>query len=81
MSNLNKLLETYTNLSGETVTVDTLEWLEDDSYWIPDDENDDENDFNDAGEYHPCSRYYIGTDAIGDSISVWLNDDMQEVEV
>ncbi|UOG91793.1 MAG: hypothetical protein L3K52_16635 [Candidatus Thiothrix sulfatifontis] len=59
--------ESYTDLNGEIVQVDMLDWLEDGYY------TDDE------GDRMPCSRYCIGDDD-GDGISVWLNEDMVEVE-
>ena len=71
-------LLSYTNLSGETVTVDMLDWLEDGYYWEVDEDFDE--DGNESGDNHPCSRYSIG-EIDGDGVSVWLNDDMQEVEV
>lgn len=43
--------------------------VEDGTYY--DDETDEEL---------ACSRYCIGVDSDGDGISVWLNDDMQEVD-
>ncbi|WMP16957.1 hypothetical protein [Thiothrix lacustris] len=87
MSNLNKLLrdihdhtQSYTTLDGEIVVPECLDWLEDGKYW----QNDSEEDFDDDGRENAvcllCSRYYIG-EIDGDSASVWLNDDMQEVEV
>ena len=71
--------ETYTNQNGEIVAVDCLEWLEDDAYYEYGDDFDE--DGYETGEYRSCSRYYIGVDESGDSISVWLNDDMVEVDV
>ena len=71
-------LLSYTNLSGETVTVETLDWLEDGYYWEVDEDFDE--DGNESGDNHPCSRYCIG-EIDGDGVSVWLNADMQEVEV
>jgi len=72
----------YTSLTGEIITVDSLDWLEDGWYWLEDDycwESDEDDDgFFDK---YPCSRYSIGVDENGDGLSVWLNDDMQEVEV
>ena len=59
----------YTDQCGEIIDVDCLEWLEDGTYY--DDETDEEL---------PCSRYCIGVDESGDGISVWLNDDMVEVD-
>lgn len=57
----------YTDLTGCIVQVETLDWLEDGYY------------YNENDERLPCSRYCIG-DEDGDGISVWLNDDMQEVD-
>ncbi len=74
---------TYTDLSGEIITVETLEWLEDGTYWESSESRsifDDDYDY-DLGDNRACSRYSIGVDENGDGISVWLNDDMQEVEV
>ena len=68
----------YTSLSGREITVESLDWLEDGYYWEFD-EDFDEDGFE-SGDNYPCSRYAIGTDENGDGISVWLNDDMQEVE-
>jgi hypothetical protein len=65
---------TYTDEDGHLVTVPCLDWLEDSSYWAEGEEANHE-----AGEYLPCSRYYIG-EADGDSQSVWLNDDLVEVQ-
>ena len=61
--------ETYTDLCGDVITVDTLMWLEDGRYY--DEETEEEL---------PCSRYCIGGGDDGDGISVWLNDDMVEVD-
>lgn len=60
--------ERYTDLNGNEITVECLEWLEDGTYY--DEETDEEL---------PCSRYCIGEED-GDGISVWLNDDMVEVD-
>ena len=60
--------ERYTDLNGDEITVECLEWLEDGTYY------DEE-----ADEELPCSRYCIGEED-GDGISVWLNDDMVEVD-
>ena len=72
--------QSYTTLDGEIVVPEFLDWLEDGKYW----QNDSEEDFDDDGRENAvcllCSRYYIG-EIDGDSASVWLNDDMQEVEV
>lgn len=67
----------YTSLTGEIITVETLEWLEDGWYWEFNEDFDD--DGFESGDNYPCSRYAIGVDENGDGISVWLNDDMQEV--
>jgi len=69
---------TYTDLSGNCVTVESLDWLEDGTYWEYGADFDE--DGYETGEYQPCSRYCIGVDESGDGISVWLNEDMQEVE-
>ena len=61
--------ETYTNFNGEIIEVECFEWLEDGRYY--DDETEEEL---------PCSRYCIGVGDDGDGISVWLNDDMVEVD-
>ena len=54
--------------NGEIINaVGDLEWLEDGHYY-------DEDDVR-----QPCSRYYIG-EVDGDSQSVWLNDEFEEVE-
>jgi hypothetical protein len=77
MSNLS-----YTDLNGEIVQVEMLDWLEDGTYWQSTESRsvfDDDYDYE-LGENRACSRYCIGDDD-GDGISVWLNDDMQEVEV
>jgi len=66
---------TYTSLTGEIISVDSLAWLEDGMYFDEDQADDD----NTCGMLF-CSRYSIGVDENGDGISVWLNDDMQEVE-
>ena len=67
----------YTNLSGETVAVERLDWLEDGYYW--EFAEDFDEDGYEHGENLPCARYCIGHED-GDGVSVWLNDDMQEVE-
>lgn len=59
----------YTDCMGNLIPCETLEWLEDRQYWDAD-----------QGEWLPCSRYYIGCDAYGDSESVWLNADLEEVD-
>ena len=58
----------YIDFNGENIEVECLDWLEDGTYY---DETEEEE--------LPCSRYYIG-EIDGDSESVWLNDDMQEVD-
>lgn len=58
----------YTDLDGDVIQVAHLEWLEDSSYWDAD-----------AQDWLPCSRYYIG-ELYGDSQSVWLNEDLEEVD-
>jgi hypothetical protein len=71
-------MDTYTNFNGEIIEVECLEWLEDGSYWEYG--TDFDEDGYETGKYLPCSRYCIGTDESGDGLSVWLNDDMQEVD-
>ena len=71
-------MDTYTNFNGEIIEVECLEWLEDGRYWEYGEEFDE--DGYETGEYLPCSRYSIGVDENGDGISVWLNDDMVEVD-
>ena len=61
--------QTYTDLCGNVVEVECLEWLEDGSYW-------DE----DEGDYCACARYCINTDEDEDGESVWLNDNFKEVD-
>lgn len=60
-------LHEYTDIMGCVVHPERLDWLEDSHY------------YNEGDERLPCSRYCIG-DEDGDGLSVWLNDDMQEVE-
>ena len=60
--------QAYTDICGNVVEVECLEWLEDGSYW-------DE----DEGDYCACARYCINTDEDGES--VWLNDDHKEVDL
>lgn len=50
-------------------TADELEWLEDSRYY------DEEQE-----AWETCSRYCVGTDSNGDSLTVWLNDQFVEVE-
>lgn len=68
----------YTDMNGVVVQVDQLDWLEDGTY------SEYGRDFDEDGyeyvEWLPCSRYYIG-EAYGDSQSVWLNDDLVEVDI
>lgn len=62
--------ETYTDLWGNLIEVESLLWLEDGRYY------DEEQ-----GEYCDCARYCTNseeTDADGES--VWLNDDFIEVD-
>lgn len=59
----------YYTADGETIHVPYLDWLEDGRYW------DEE-----SGAWLACSRYYIGTGDDEDGSSVWLNDDMVEVQ-
>ncbi|OQX08379.1 MAG: hypothetical protein BWK73_25600 [Thiothrix lacustris] len=75
--------QSYTDLNGKIITVETLDWLADGTYWESSESRsifDDDYDY-DLGDNRACSRYSIGVDENGDGISVWLNDDMQEVEV
>ena len=58
----------YIDFNGENIEVEQLDWLEDGTYYDAD-----------AEEELTCSRYYIG-EIDGDSASVWLNDDMCEVD-
>ena len=70
MTTRNNKKETYTDLFGDVIEVESLLWLEDGEYW------DEEQ-----GEYCDCSRYCTNaeeTDADGES--VWLNEDFQEVD-
>ena len=61
---------TYTNLDGNVIEVESLMWLEDGRYW------DD-----DAEEYLDCARYCTNAEEEGaDGESVWLNEDYQEVD-
>ena len=68
---------TYTDQNGNRVAVPCLDWLEDGSYW--EDGEDFDADGYETGDGLPCSRYYIG-EAYGESQSVWLNDDLVEVQ-
>ena len=62
--------ETYTDLCGDVIQVESLLWLEDSKYY------DEEQ-----GEYLPCSRYCINAEEKdADGESVWLNDDFIEVD-
>ena len=62
--------ETYTDLWGKVIEVESLLWLEDSKYY------DEEQ-----GEYLPCSRYCINAEEKdADGESVWLNEDYQEVD-
>ena len=69
------MITTYTDLSGNNVTVYNLKWLENARYFKPSDPADDA-----TGEWLPCSLYRIGTDEDGDDLTVCLNGDMQEVK-
>ena len=69
------MITTYTDLSGNDVTVYGLKWLENARYFKPSDPADDA-----TGEWLPCSLYRIGTDEDGDDLTVCLNGDMQEVK-
>ena len=62
--------ETYTDLCGDVIEVESLLWLEDGRYY-------DE----DEGEYCDCSRYCINSEEVdADGESVWLNEDFVEVD-
>ena len=62
--------ETYTDLFGDVIQVESLLWLEDSKYY------DEEQ-----GEYLPCSRYCTNSEEKdADGESVWLNEDYQEVD-
>lgn len=73
--------ESYTDLNGEIVQVEMLEWLEDGWHGIETHVKDDVEGWRKHEIVFAISRYCIGVDENGDGISVWLNDDMQEVEV
>lgn len=61
---------TYTDLCGNTIEVDSLQWLEDGRYY------DEE-----AEEWCDCARYCINAEEVdADSESVWLNYDLNEVD-
>ena len=63
--------ETYTDLWGNLIEVESLLWLEDGEYW------DEEQ-----GEYCDCSRYCTNSEEKdADGESVWLNEDYQEVDI
>ncbi len=68
-------MNTYTDLGGNSVTVEKMQWLENARYWKPSDHADDA-----VGEWLPCSLYWIGIDEDSDDITVWLNADRQEVK-
>ena len=62
--------ETYTDLWGDVIEVESLLWLEDGKYWCEESE-----------EYLPCSRYCTNSEEKdADGESVWLNDDFIEVD-
>ncbi len=62
--------ETYTDLFGDVIQVESLLWLEDGKYY------DEEQ-----GEYCDCSRYCTNSEEKdADGESVWLNEDYQEVD-
>jgi len=75
--------QSYTDIHGKDIVPPCMDWLEDGHYWKCDENGGLYcNDYGmDSGDYYACSRYCIGVDANGDGISVWLNCDMQEVEV
>ena len=63
--------ETYIDLFGDVIQVESLLWLEDGRYY------DEEQ-----GEYCDCSRYCINAEEKdADGESVWLNEDYQEVDL
>ncbi len=63
--------ETYTDLWGDVIEVESLLWLEDGKYWCEESE-----------EYLPCSRYCTNSEEKdADGESVWLNDDFVEVDL
>jgi hypothetical protein len=78
-----KNTQSYTTLHGAIVVPECMDWLEDGHYWKCDENGGSYyHDYGmDSGDYYACSRYSIGVDENGDGISVWLNCDMQEVEV
>ena len=62
--------ETYTDIFGDVIEVESLLWLEDSRYY-------DE----DEGEYRDCSRYCTNSEEVdADGESVWLNEDFVEVD-
>ena len=63
--------ETYTDLFGDVIQVESLLWLEDGRYY------DEEQ-----GEYCNCARYCTNAEEKdADGESVWLNDDFVEVDL
>ncbi|MDQ5769569.1 hypothetical protein [Thiothrix subterranea] len=76
--------QAYTNLHGKCIVPPRMDWLEDGHYWQCDENGGSYyHDYGmDSGDYRACSCYCIGIDPTsGASIKVWLNCDMQEVEV
>ena len=75
--------QSYTDIHGKDIVPPCMDWLEDGHYWKCDENGGSYcGDYGmDSGDYYACSRYCIGVDESGDGISVWLNCDMQEVEV
>ena len=62
--------ETYTDLFGDVIEVESLLWLEDGKYWC-----------EESGEYQTCARYCTNAEEKdADGESVWLNEDYQEVD-
>lgn len=59
----------YMDLMGNIIYCESLDWLEEREYW-----------YEDQSAWQPCSRYYIGCDEYGDSQTVWLNDEFEEVD-
>lgn len=57
----------YIDTTGNKIEVECLDYLETGYF------------FDEEGEMNICSRFYIG-EIDGDSQSVWLDEDLQEVE-
>ena len=61
---------TYTDMWGNIIEVESLMWLEDGRYYDVEE-----------GEHRDCSRYCINAEEEGaDGESAWLNDDFIEVD-